>query len=64
MKYVPEKADLDDDMLEDFKKVFEKFTFKEPEEDEVCVVTRVLKIIESRILAFASISLTYLFTLH
>lgn len=34
IKYVPEKADLDDDLLEDFKKVFEKFTFREPEGDE------------------------------
>uniref|UniRef100_A0A803LLD4 PSP proline-rich domain-containing protein n=1 Tax=Chenopodium quinoa TaxID=63459 RepID=A0A803LLD4_CHEQI len=32
--YVPEKADLDDDLLDDFKRVFEKFSFKEPEGDE------------------------------
>ncbi|KAL9247112.1 hypothetical protein vseg_020577 [Gypsophila vaccaria] len=34
IKYVPEKADLDDALLEDFKDVFEKFSFKELEGDE------------------------------
>ncbi|KAK9714191.1 hypothetical protein RND81_06G078400 [Saponaria officinalis] len=34
VKYVPEKADLDDALLEDFKDVFEKFSFKELEGDE------------------------------
>ncbi|KAH9606424.1 hypothetical protein KSS87_015067 [Heliosperma pusillum] len=33
IKYVPEKADLDDGLLEDFKSVFEKFSFKELEDE-------------------------------
>ena len=42
VKYVPEKADLDDYLLVDFKEVFEKFKFIEPEGDEVIAVTSLL----------------------
>lgn len=36
VKYVPEKAaDLDDAWFMDFKKIFEKFSFTEPDGDEV-----------------------------
>ncbi|KAG9158831.1 hypothetical protein Leryth_024245 [Lithospermum erythrorhizon] len=30
VEYVPEKAELDGDLDDEFKKIFEKFTFKEP----------------------------------
>lgn len=36
MEYVPEKAELDGDLDEEFRKVFEKFTFKEVSGSEVC----------------------------
>ena len=42
MKYVPEKADLDDNLLEDFKKVLEKFSFNEPDGDEVAYYSMLL----------------------
>jgi hypothetical protein len=29
IEYVPEKAELDDPLLHDFKAIFEKFTFKD-----------------------------------
>ena len=29
IEYVPEKAELDDPLLDDFKAIFEKFTFKD-----------------------------------
>lgn len=29
MEYVPEQADFDDGMDEEFRKIFEKFTFRE-----------------------------------
>lgn len=35
MEYVPEKAELDGDLDEEFRKVFEKFTFKEISGPEV-----------------------------
>lgn len=35
MEYVPEKAELDDGIDEDLKKVFEKFSFREAAGTEV-----------------------------
>ena len=29
MEYVPEKAEIDDPFLEDYKKIFEKFSFSD-----------------------------------
>ena len=45
MKYVPEKVDLDDDLLLDLKNVFEMFSFKELEGDDVNPVIISLKMI-------------------
>ena len=38
VEYVPEKAELYGDFDEEFRKVFEKFSFKEPVGSEVKII--------------------------